>query len=670
MTKPIRKRRQVKGTPPGPTPPVPDVAAGYVRWSTAHLVLASTTLAALLLVLHGQVLRWPFLSDDFIFLDASREVGRLFTSFDDHSNYFRPIGRELYFLLGHRLAGNDPLPWHLFNFAVLSAIVGLVVALGRRLAGPRVGLLAGVAYALLYSHHLTLAWISCAQDLLAACLGLLAAHALCSGRRGRAGLWHLAAMLAKESVAAFPLVVTVWRALDPTAGRSWPERLATGVRASAPLWAATAAWAAIVLGARVLRQAWARGEATPLADVTLSAGSLWGGLRSALLSYFALEQPWSAVAQALTTPEQPWLPLTVALAIVSGIVWAGRRVTPPPAAPARGRDRTLLLGALWAVIGALPIALAGHHFSAYYITFSGIGFALCLGSLLGAAHPALILAVFAVQLVVGNAADRVDVFNFAKMAPTMGVSYVTTTRLEIERRFLDSLHVALDRVRPARGSVVYLSHAPRYTTFVTMGGRAASIWYEDPALELRMIGEFRGETMRPHAFLRFVDATRGFVQVPNDLMSANLAAEDAMIGRRASEAIAHLDHALSLLPPSGLKFLHLEMLDNRGIAAMALDDTAAARESWRHAVALDPGFKSAALNLAAVDARGGRWAAARATLERFLLHTAEDVDALDLLVRVQQAQGDPVAAEATLTRLSERGPSRARVLAPPAVSAP
>jgi hypothetical protein len=620
--------------------------------------LVLVLLAALLLVLHGGALRWPFVSDDFVFLDASRDVRQLFTSFDDYSNYFRPIGRELYFFVGHLLARNDPLPWHVFNFLVLLGIVAMVVALGHRLAGPRVGVLAGAAYALLYSHHLALAWISCAQDLLAAGLAMVAVHALLSRRPVRAGSFHLLAMLAKESVAALPIVYAAWRALEPAPGRSWRERLARGARESAPLWAATGAWAVIVLAARVLRQAWAKGPGGALADVSLTLGSLWEGMRSALLTYVALEQPWDAIGRALTAPGMPWLALSAAAAVVAALTWTSRR---PVAALAR-EDGTLRLAALWAVVGAMPIALAGHHYSAYYVTFSGVGFALAVGRLLAAAPAAVAFTVLSLGAVLGVAADRVDLFNFAKMEPTAGVSFITTTRLEHERRFLDSLHVAIDRVAPPRGSIVYLSHAPRHTTFVTMSGRAPRVWYGDPDFELRMIGEYRGEPARPHAFLRFVAATRGFVQVPNDLMRAYLAAEDAMNARRPAEALAHLDRGLALLPPRGLEVVHLDLLNNRGFAAGALGDTAGARADWRRALALDPGFESAALNLARVEAGAGRLAAARETLERLLQHAPAAAEALGLLARVQYAQGDPAAAEATFARLAAVDPERAQAL--------
>jgi tetratricopeptide (TPR) repeat protein len=236
------------------------------------------------------------------------------------------------------------------------------------------------------------------------------------------------------------------------------------------------------------------------------------------------------------------------------------------------------------------------------------------------------------------------------------------TRFEYERVFLDSLHVAMERIPPGRGSIVYLSHTPRYTSFVTIRGTAARVWYEDPGLALLTISDYRGPDSRPRAFLRFDRASRGFVRVPNDVMDADLAAEQAMNQHRPAEARVALDLALALLPAGGPNVVRLDLLNNRGFACASLGDTAAARASWRGALAIDPTFASAALNLARLDAPAGRLADARTTLERLLARTPSDGDALSLLVRVQRVQGDLAAAEATLTRLEAVDPQRAEEL--------
>ena len=59
-TREEREQRSGGASPPAAPTPTP------VPWG-----LAGALLATLLLVLHGGVLRWPFVSDDFVFLAAS-----------------------------------------------------------------------------------------------------------------------------------------------------------------------------------------------------------------------------------------------------------------------------------------------------------------------------------------------------------------------------------------------------------------------------------------------------------------------------------------------------------------------------------------------------------------------------------------------------------------------
>ena len=641
-----------------PAPALPPALLG-----ARGLVVAVLLLGSLLLTLHGSVIRWPFLSDDFIFLSHSRSVGQLFSAFDQFPNYFRPIGRELYFFAGHALFGNRPLPFHLLNFTLLLGIVALVVALGARLGGLRAGLLSGAVYASLYSHRVLLAWVSCSQDLLATLFVLLAAHALLSAHPVRAGLWHLAALLSKESVAALPLVHAMWRVLEAPAGTPWRQRARAAAREGASLWAATAAWAAMVLAVRLLRRAWAASQTTPVADVTLSAGQLWEGMRSAVLSYVALEQPTGVLLRTLVDPKQPWLPLVVSAAVVVLVALLAGRL-PGPARGERGRpDSMLTLGATWALVGALPVALAGHHFSAYYVTFSGAGCAWFAGRLLAGARPVVAAAVLVIGVTLGLAANRTDLFNLTRHDPVAGASFITISRLHHERVFLDSLQVALERVRPARGAAVYISYGPKYMTFATADNRAPRIWLDDPSFDLQLIGHYPGAGQsRPHAFLRFDGDTRGFVHVPNDVMDADLASESAMSARRPDVARAHIERALAALPADGPLILRVDLLNNLGLASSAMGDTARARAAFREALLLDAGARSPALNLARLDAEAGRLEDSRRQLRSLLAATPDATDAWSLLVRVEAARGDLESARAAWQRLNALDPNLAATL--------
>src|SRR5690242_15232779 len=141
--------------------------------SSAPLLAAAALVAAVLLSLHGRVLRYPFISDDYVFLYEVRHASpvALFDARGVTRNYYRPLGREVYFRAVSAVAGESPRAFHVLGFVFLLGVVGAVTALGWKLGGPRTGVLAGSAYALLYPHRVLLAWASCAQDLLAALAG-------------------------------------------------------------------------------------------------------------------------------------------------------------------------------------------------------------------------------------------------------------------------------------------------------------------------------------------------------------------------------------------------------------------------------------------------------------------------------------------------------------------
>ena len=65
------------------------------------------------------------------------------------------------------------------------------------------------------------------------------------------------------------------------------------------------------------------------------------------------------------------------------------------------------------------------------------------------------------------------------------------------------------------------------------------------------------------------------------------------------------------------------------------------------------------MNLARLDAPAGRLAEAHATLKHLLEHAPRNVDALHLLARIQEAQGDMESLQETLARLAEVDPEGA-----------
>jgi hypothetical protein len=417
-----------------------------------------------------------------------------------------------------------------------------------------------------------------------------------NGRGRAAAVSYFFALFAKESVAALPLIFVAALAWEAR-GRGVVRALRESAARTAPLWIATGVWAVIVLAARVSKRAWVAGESFPIADIAMSPNALLEGYVSALRAFVYIDQPWGALMKSLANGGVPYAVIAVAAALGAGLAWwAGRdpaaleadahdaRATSPSAVP---------LAASWTLIGTIPPGLAGHHFSAYYIAFAGVGYALLVGRLLRRAPAWSIGAVLALAGFLDVTANGVESFRVTRVqAEPPGVSYVTIARLQREVAFLDTLRAALDRTPPPRGAVVYLSHAPRGIGFATAGSRAPRVWYDDPALDLEYILTYRPEDRsRPALFLRFDRPRWSFVPLPNALVDAMADADGAM-SRGAWAEARRLGRALTIAQP-GVRTSSASSRGTRRRREPALGDTASARIAWQRALAIDPTHRGA-----------------------------------------------------------------------------
>jgi Tetratricopeptide repeat len=660
-----RRSSRRRTEPTADAPPREPVAVAAPNRSVV-LALAGLVVAgalALLLLLHGYTLRWPFISDDYIFIQQTRSgsLDKLFLGFTIAQNYFRPLGRELYFYAGWKLLGNHPFAFRVLNLAILLAIVALVFVLARRLMDRRAGVVAALVFALLYPHAVLMGWISCSQDLLATTLGTVSALLFVNGRARAAALAYFFALFCKESVAALPLILAAALAWEAR-GRGPMRTVRESVTRTAPLWIATLVWAVIVLTARVAKRAWVAGESFPVADIAMSPNALFEGYVSGLRAFVYIDQPWGALMKSLTGGGVPYAVIAVAAALGAGLAWWAGRDPEALEADARAASdaspSALPLAVSWTLFGTIPPGLAGHHFSAYYIAFAGVGYALLVGRVLRRAPAWSVGALLALAGFLDVTANGVESFRVTRVqAEPPGVSYVTTARLQREVAFLDTLRAALDRTPPPRGAVVYLSHAPRGIGFATAGSRAPRVWYDDPGLDLEYILTYRPEDRsRPALFLRFERARWSFVPLPNALVDAMANADGAMARGAWAEARNDLARALTIAQPGVHDLERVESLNTVGVASRQLGDTASARVAWQQALAIDPTHRGALLNWAGLCGEQGRFDDARVLVERVLQDTPDDPIAMLLLVRVERAAGKPHAAEEAWSRLARAQP--------------
>src|SRR5437867_4578416 len=148
-------------------------------------VLAWAFVALLAVATCGDTLRMGFYFDDFLLLDAARRMplgGLLLGQFGIRP-WYRPLSRELYFLLVVAAGPLGLLVARSLSLVALAFLLRGVQALGGRLFGSRAGV---AACALVASHGIVkflVGWASGFQDLLALALTVWAVLEHARGRR-------------------------------------------------------------------------------------------------------------------------------------------------------------------------------------------------------------------------------------------------------------------------------------------------------------------------------------------------------------------------------------------------------------------------------------------------------------------------------------------------------
>jgi hypothetical protein len=449
------------------------------------------------LILQFPAFDTPFFADDFLFLD---QVGRAsllqtLTAPDPIGNYYRPVGRQLFFWLAARAGGGSARLFHAANLALWLAVLGLLFAVARRVAGPLAGLIAAGLLALHYAADVPVRWASGCQDLLAVAGALGALWLHLSGRRVWAGLTLLVAMLSKEVVALTPLIAVV-------AARGRDEPWGNAARRAWPLAAAVAAWALIVWSVTHARAATPESLGiTPVAAVAALAH----------LVQVACGVEWYSRISAGNLRLAAWL---TSLALVLLALAAADRSAPARAsgAPAPGAGRGVGAGIVWALAGAAPIAAVASIWSAYYYLYALCGVAVALGAWLAAGPRKWALA--AVAVLSWNSARSSSLPAHALVRePWATCSHVNRQYLErgtrVIQRYLRQLLAARPDLPPR--STVFFSGVPGGVAFQTADGPLVRWAYRDTSLRSYYMNSFDRQKARRGPYF--------FFEVRNDSLS-------------------------------------------------------------------------------------------------------------------------------------------------------
>ena len=434
--------------------------------------------------LYAGALRTGFLNDDFLFLEQAR-TRPLLQSLGDLgplANYYRPLARQVYFAALTPIAGDHPLAFHLFNFAVFLAALALLADLLRSLL-PVPGVLAGLLFfALLPFQEVNLTWVSCSQDLLAlACaLGAVALHR--RGRTGWAAAAYLAAAASKETALPLPAVLLAWEL--------WVARRPTGeaLRRLLPAAAAGVAWVALALIVRAR-------HAAPAAFLTFAPGAFAATLVHEIQSLLGLGSPGGLFAGlAREGPALlPWV-LLGALALWLDPARSGERTpTAPPARPA------LRFAVAWLVAFGLVVGPVVRTWSAYYYTLAGVGGAILVGLAARRVDRWAWIALCGALLWwhAGSTATRA----FAIADGAWGwTSHLTSFYFRRAAALTDTLSHQMLRLEPSppRGTRYFFALLPPWAGFQMGNGPLLRALYRDPTIESYFYSQFSESTAAGH----------------------------------------------------------------------------------------------------------------------------------------------------------------------------
>jgi len=501
-----------------------------------HLPTAALVLLGVALYARGLLL--GLVGDDFTLLDAALRypLGELLTGRHGIVGFYRPVSRELYFWWWGKIVGLGPGGFHLVNAATYAAVVVMIERLGRGWGLPRAARLAAAAFVLFPPGSALLAWVSCAQDLIALFWALMALLLYQRGRHLPAAIAVALAALSKETAAVLPLVLV---ALDVQL------RPRDGARARLPRLAPSlVAFAAALVLAVAVRSTWAAGTAVAV----WSPGQMAGAWRLPLDFLTALLPPDAGEGIGDALQSQPAL-ILLAAALAALAVPAIRAAAAPKAgAPARQApdDRAMLRFGLWlTVLALLPVAFIVDRWRAYYFSLAGVGASLAAGVLVARAPAGVAAALLALAAIVnfgaGGVYHPVESASGAARHPHVNYAFFRETGA-LSTRLLDALEPWCGSIRSLPRT--FAASLPDQPVFESVLGPGLRVTCRDTVTRVRFLSEFTPADARTtFGVLRFDATTTRFVHERADLRVRALIGEGFLIHGRYDVAAACFEAA-------------------------------------------------------------------------------------------------------------------------------
>ena len=543
-----------------------------------------------------------WVNEDFMFLERARG-----TSFVENWNfrdalggYYRPLTRNVYFWIGERLFGRDPIPYHLLNVAV--AMAGLVLfflvtrhmlaaACGprgehREPAAPVVGpaLIAVLLFALHPTAGTPVSWISGIQDLLAVALVLGAVLAHFARRRIAYAVLMAAAILSKEIVVSMPIVLWVYDLAVERASWRQATRRQAGALAIVAIWAIGNRW-------------------LPWNDLGSTVHSVEAGERKLLGRFDLGTVRFTFESLVLIEPREgfTWFFTTGDTFLMGVLVAAVLGLAHSCPWPDRPQVSLFLVGALWSVLGIVPLIAVISHFY-YYAFYPALGASV-------AAAAALVMIMGSCSLRFGRSLARVATAAIAVLGVgclaagagfTHRIEQFDAHEVRRSSRYLSSFRSDLARLHPTLpdSARCYFWNIPPGLGFQLIERRALRVWLDAPGVEGHDLSSYTPDTAHPAFFFAHDGEGHLFEIVP-----------------------AFPDPLLEA-PPSLYSDAHSDL----GTRFAEVGDAETAIAEWRKALKVDPDHASASANLGITLLGAGRYEEAAEALVRAASLNPEDAD--------------------------------------------
>lgn len=453
-------------------------------------------LTAFVIAAYGTALNMPFIGDDYVYLDRTRDAAfRELWSFNNVDfEWYRPWSRELHFWVLQRVVGLHVVAYRIFGFTLWLTALCLYAIVMRRLASSRVAVLATLGVASLALWGTPLLWISGSQDLWMLCFLMASIVLFVTRHTWWALVPFLLALLSKETSAVLPAILSAYLMILQR------RRGLDSLRQTAHFWLLLFAWLAVhpTLHARLL-----------------SGGQISRELEHRLPPLTTLARTVLSMLNLDMLPnpkEVGWVNglgvVVSALVLGVGVAFA---IDERPAVDSEqnGHTREWALarfGLAWMAISWVPLFLPSIGWHAYYGCLGALGAWLALAVWLENRRSVAIIVITSLAVLRGA------------LAATPSWDWGNESYQRRAGSILASIRDDLYRQHPTvpPHTRVFLGHIPNNIGLINGQSPALRVWYRDSTLQAGFYSNYRPRpASAPRGadlFFRF-DSVAGMVEV-------------------------------------------------------------------------------------------------------------------------------------------------------------